>query len=369
MSAGQNITSKYEEERLRAAEQSQIVYLQGQIDELRRLIKDQTNKYNLAMDQIRRVEGSVSQVDGILDRHRQEVGQALDGYRRDIAMLRKEVASALIKIEEGIRPIREMQTQIHQLGETRKQDRDYVAGWLVRLEELEQRLMNLPSQLRELDDRQRATEGRFEGIYAADESIRAEVRKVYEDMQVEKQSLRRQAVEAQQLVADVRGILDDHHNRIVRLDEIRQNIDLFAEQLPPQIEGLQQKFAGTLEDIKRIERVSTERFLMNQERLEEVRHQQDERVITLQETDEQHLRQLTAWLERVDSLVHELEQRQSRSTARVESAQREHAAQLSLLDKRDLQVLEALSVAFRDELARVKTEQVEHGESLEGEEA
>jgi chromosome segregation ATPase len=67
-------TSKYEEERLRAAEQSQFVYLQGQIDELRRLLKEQSNKYAWAMEQIRRVEASVSQIEGLLDRQRQENG-------------------------------------------------------------------------------------------------------------------------------------------------------------------------------------------------------------------------------------------------------------------------------------------------------
>src|SRR5215208_495049 len=105
-----NVTSKYEEERLRTQEQSQIVYLQGQIDELRRHIKDQTNKYNWAMEQVRKVEGEVVQIGGLFERHRQEIVQSLEGYRRDIAVLRKEVASALIKIEEGSKPIREMQT-------------------------------------------------------------------------------------------------------------------------------------------------------------------------------------------------------------------------------------------------------------------
>ena len=90
-----NVTSKYEEERLRAAEQSQIVYLQGQIDELRRLIKDQSNKYNWAMEQVRKVEATAAQTEGLFERYRQEVGQSLDGYRRDIANLRKEVAEVL----------------------------------------------------------------------------------------------------------------------------------------------------------------------------------------------------------------------------------------------------------------------------------
>ncbi len=97
-------TSKYEEERLRAAEQSQFVYLQGQIDELRRLLKEQSNKYAWAMEQIRRVEASVSQIGGLLDRQRQEMAQTLDSYRRDITALRKEVAGALVKIDEGCAP-------------------------------------------------------------------------------------------------------------------------------------------------------------------------------------------------------------------------------------------------------------------------
>ena len=123
-----NVTSKYEEERLRAAEQSQIVYLQGQIDELRRLIKDQTNKYNWAMEQVRKVEATAAQTEGLFERYRQEVAQSLDSYRRDIAALRKDIAGALVRVDEGGKPIREMQTQIHQLGEARRQDRDQVAG-------------------------------------------------------------------------------------------------------------------------------------------------------------------------------------------------------------------------------------------------
>ena len=356
-----NVTSKYEEERLRAAEQSQIVYLQGQIDELRRLIKEQTNKYNLAMEQVRRVEGNVSQVEGILERHRQEVAQVLDSSRRDIVNLRKEVASALIKAEESVKPIRDMQAQIQQLGEVRKQDRDQIATWLVRIEELEERTRSWQAQIRESEDRDRALWAKLDGLYSADDQVRDEVRKIYEDLQLEKQSLRRQSVEAQQLVADVRLVLDDHNSRISRLDEIRQQIELFAEQLPPQITVLDGKIVGIIDDLKRIERISTERFLMNQERLEEIRHHQDERLVVLQETDEQHMRQLTAWLERIDVLVRELEQRMNRSTARLEVAQRDQAAHIAVLEHRDIYVFDAMAATLRDQLERIKADQIERG--------
>ena len=189
-----NVTSKFEEERLRAAEQSQIVYLQGQIDELRRLIKDQSNKYGLAMEQVRKVEATAAQTEGLFDRYRQEVSQSLDGYRRDIAVLRKEIAGALIKVEEGGKPLREMQSQIHQLGEARKQDRDEVAGWLVRIEELEQRTLTWQAQIREGEEWHRTLASQMEGFYTANEAVRTEVRKVNEEIQIEKQSLRRQAI-------------------------------------------------------------------------------------------------------------------------------------------------------------------------------
>ena len=123
-----DLTAKYEEERLRAHEQSQIVYLQGQIDELRRLLKDQTNKYNWAMEQVRKTEAAVAQVQSLFERHANEVAQAGEAVRRDVVGLRKEVAGALVKIDESVRPIRDMQAQIQQVAEARKQDRDYVAG-------------------------------------------------------------------------------------------------------------------------------------------------------------------------------------------------------------------------------------------------
>jgi len=361
-----NVTSKYEEERLRAAEQSQIVYLQGQIDELRRLIKEQNNKYNLAMEQIRKVEAAAGQTEGLFERYRQEVAQSLDGYRRDIATLRKEVANALIKVEEASKPIREMQTQIQQLGDTRKQDRDQIASWLVRIEELEQRALAWQSQLHEGEERHRTLANQIEDLYAGDESVRAEIRKYNDELQVEKQSLRRQAVEAQQLVADVRSILDDHHSRIVRLDEIRQNIEVVTASLPEQLGAIENKIPDITNEIKRVERVSTERFLMNQERLEEVRQQQEDKVVAIQETDDLHQRQMSSWLERLDGWVREIEQRLARAVIRIDQAQHEHADHLSDLERHYYQFMDTLAIALRGQMEQFKTDQIERGSDTKG---
>lgn len=361
----QKITNKYDEERARAADQSQMVYLQGQIDELRRALKDQTSKYNWAMEQVRKVEGGVVQIEAAHDRQRQEITTALESYRRDITNLRKDVANVLVRAEESVKPLREIQTQIHQVGEARKADRDHVAGWLIRIEELEQSTRNWFSQIKEVDERYRGLLGRFDALYVADDSARNDIRKVSEDLQVEKQSLRRQSVEAQQLVTDLRSVLDDHNSRIVRLDEIRTQIDTFAEQLPGQIVVLDVRLGEVAAEIKRVDRQTNEQFLVSQERLEDVRHQQEEKVQAIQEADEHQLRQLNSWLERVDSLVREIDQRLLRTNSRIEGISRDHASHLSVLEQRDLQVVETLLMAVREQHERIKLDQLERGISTE----
>jgi chromosome segregation ATPase len=354
-----DLTAKYEEQRLRAHEQSQIVYLQGQIDELRRLLKDQTNKYNWAMEQVRKTDAAVAQVQGIVEQHGEQVTQANEAVRRDVLALRKEVAGALVKIDEGVRPIRDLQSQIQQVAEARKQDRDYVASWLGRIEQLEQQLTAIQSQVKETDDRQRQILLQLDRLREADTVAVQEARRISDELQIEKQSLRRQAVEAQQLVMDVRAVLDDHAARIARLDEIRQQIDLFTDTLPRQITDLAGKLPDMTAEIKRVERISTERFLMNQERLEEVRQQADEKIGGLQEADEQYLRQLTAWLERVDGYLRELEQRLTRSTTRLENTQQSHIGRIAELERRELGTLDALLAAFREVTERTKAAQIE----------
>ncbi|WP_322815704.1 hypothetical protein [Chloroflexus sp.] len=356
-----DLTARYEEERLRAQEQSQLVYLQGQIDELRRLLKDQTNKYQWAMEQIRKNEGTITQIQSLFDRHTNEVAQANEIVRRDVVALRREVAAALVKIEDGLRPIRDMQAQIQQVAEARKQDRDFLAGWLSRIEQVERQIATLSSQVKELDERQRQLTLQLERLREADAAVMQEVRRFGDDLQVEKQSMRRMAVEAQQFVADLQPVVEEQRSRIDRLEEIRQHIDLFAEMLPAQIKEVAAKILDLVTEIKRIERISTERFLMNQEHLEELRQMADERISSLQETDEQYLRQMTAWLERIDSWLRELEQRLSRTTDRLELEQKAHLLRIMELERREADTLNAQLNFLRQRLELVRAAHIASG--------
>jgi chromosome segregation ATPase len=356
-----NVSSKFEEERLRAAEQSQMVYLQGQIDELRRLLKEQTNKYNWVMEQVRKAESSVSQINGLFERLAQDVNLSIDGNRRDLAGLRKEVVGVLMKVEEGLRPIRELNQQVHQLADARRQDRELTSTWMVRIEELDQRLTAWQTQFKEFDERYRNVMSRFGELATADEQIRAELRKVIEDLQIEKQSLRRQAVEAQQLVADVKPALDSLANRIQRAEEVRRDIESMFTDLPTQIKGADTRMAQFETDLKRYERLSTERFLMNQERLEEIRRQQEGRLTEMEETGDHSLRRVNAWLERLDSWIRELEQRHARTVVQIANLEQSHTDHLLELEKRDVRFITVLTQAMRDFQGEIQAQQVERG--------
>lgn len=354
-----NLTEKYEEERQRTQEQSQIVYLQGQIDDLRRQIKDQTNKYQWAIEQTRKTEAAVAQVQSTFEKHTEQVNQVIERSRRDVLELRKEVATALAKIQESFEPIREMQTQIQQLAEYRKHDRDQSTGWLSRVESLEEKIPALQSQIKEAEERQRQLSLHFNSFYEADDKAMQEIRRVSEDIQIEKQSLRRQAIEAQQLVTDIHSVLEEHDARILRIDEIRQNIELFAEAVPEQIADIVRRFPDIDVEIKRVERVATERFLMNQERLEELRRQADERFVSLQETEAQNTTQHSSWMERIDSMLQELDQRLVRSISRLEEIQRDHMSLIVSLSEREMQSIIAINAAVAQRLEIFKSGQDE----------
>ncbi len=353
------VTAKFEEEKLRVQEQSQLIYLQNQIDELRRMLKDQNNKYAWSMEQARRSEGQVGQIQNVIERQGQEIQTTLEVYKREITGLRREIAAAMLRAEEAVKPIRELQAQIHQLHESRRQDRDAVAPWQGRIEELEHRAKEVVSLIRESDDRYRQLHGQLDQFRVADVAAIEEIRHLDEQLQIEKQNLRRQAVEAQQLVADVRGALDDPVARIGRLEE---RIKLTEEQLadlPVQIEEISGHLPALQEDIRRVELVATERFLMNQERLEDLRHQNDERMVELHESGDENLLHITSWLERLDTWCREEEGRVARLGNRMELLQQRHETRISDLEVQELELLERIAGAWSGVLDIVKAGQIE----------
>ncbi len=351
-----NISAKYEEERNRSSNQSQISHLQGQIDELRRLLRDQGQKYQLAIEQVRKNDQANADMETQFSRQSQELSQTIDGFRRDIGSLRKEFASTLVKVEDGIQPIRDMQAQIQELGIARKDDRVSVATLINRLAETEQKIGALYALVREADERYRSVVARLETFQSAEDTRRAELRKILEEVQIEKQQLRRQAVENQQLVADSKYILSEQQSRLVRLDDFRSQIDKVTTEIPEQVKNLDSKITTIGQETKQVERIAAEHYLANQQRIEEIRLQQEEKLTSLQDAEDRQFRQITTWIERIDTYVRDLEQRLTRTHTRLENLQHDHDNHFNDIETREMELLSASVKAMQTMLERIKAE-------------
>lgn len=356
------ITAKYEEEKLRVQEQSQLIYLQNQIDELRRLIKEQNNKYAWAMEQVRRVEGQNNQLQGLIERQAQDQQVVLEAYKRELSALRRDVANALVRAEDSVKPVREMQAVLHQLGESRRADREHVAPLFGRIDDVAHRERELAAQVREFDEKHRKVLTQVEQLRLADHDAIEEMQRLNDDIQTEKQALRRQAVEAQQMVSDARDSLHEPVARITYLEEQYKQLHNALASIPGSIEEVAVHLPGIKEDLRRIEIISTERFMLTQERLEELRHVNEERLIALHDTDEDHLRHLTNWLERIDGWCREEEGRVARIGSRLEVLFQRHEGRLADLEVQELQVLEQISSAWSALLEARRVSDVERRE-------
>lgn len=350
-----NVSARHEEERTRANTQSQITHLQNQIDELRRQMRDQTQKYQLTNEQVRKIEHDHNEIESQLSRQNNELQQSLDSFRRDMTTLRKEFASTLIKIEESIQPIRDMQSQIQELANARKEDRVSVAGLINRLGETEQKIGAVLALVRESDERYRALLARLDTFQSSEDTRRAELRKILEEVQIEKQQLRRQAVENQQLVADSKYVLSEQQSRLLRLDDFRTQIDKVVNEIPEQLVVLSNRIAELMQESKQIERLATERFLANQQRIEEIRLQQDDKISGIQDIEDRHIRQITTWIERIDTYVRELEQRITRTHTRLENMQHDHHTQLSDINTRDAELMSLIVKGMQSTIDRIKS--------------
>ncbi len=363
-SSKQDITARYEEERLRAQEQSQLLYLQNQIDELRRQIKDVNGKYAWSTEQSRKSEAVVAQLQGMIERQAQEQAQTLESYRRELTTLRKEIANSTVRMDDGIKPIRDIQLSLSQQQEHRKQDLQTSQSWFARIELMEQRMSDFEARIREQTDHYRSLGGHIEHLRAVDAETVQDMRKLSEDVQIEKQQMRRQAVETQQMVIDIGEGIRELRSRFERLEDLQKGVEAQIEPLPEQIEVVRAQLPDMIAEIKRIERVSTERFLMNQERLEELRGQHNEQLDELRTADESHLRQIMGSLERIDTWCHEYESKLSRTQNRLEDVQIDNLSRMQDLERREVQALSDIVSAIQGRLQIAQSEILERGSEI-----
>ncbi len=129
--------------------------VQQQMDELRRQLRELVARQQWLEDLYKHSEGQLVQLQMLQERHTQDVAQTLQARQIEDARVKQQVSELTQRVDEPLKPIRELRAQITELADSRRQDRDRTADDNRQVEALQGQIRQLTSQLGLLADGQR----------------------------------------------------------------------------------------------------------------------------------------------------------------------------------------------------------------------
>src|SRR5207253_919313 len=114
--------------------------------------------------------------------------------------LKQQVAELAQKVEEPLKPIRELRAQLGELLDSRRLDRERTASDSAQAEALQGQIRQLVAQIGLIADGQRQLRDLVQELDAVNNETRQEIMRVAELQRMEEQRLRRQGVELQEIV-------------------------------------------------------------------------------------------------------------------------------------------------------------------------
>lgn len=298
--------------------EARILGLHSMVDEMRQAMRELASRQVRLDELIKQLEGMSQQNRLAIEQIGQDMNQSSQARILDENRTRQVIADFDSQLDDITRPIRALQSQVHELAESARRKTDDTGAIGKRFEEFRVQL----EDVRSLADRGVAmAHGLRESIESTNDesdSLRRDLMRSDDQIKMVDQDMRRR-------IAEVAGSTEGYNSRF---DELRSDIAHAFELIEqtrrviapfePAIEELREKDTGLRQDITRYSAQATERIEAVMERLDsmvqdvdgrfgEIRQSHDQRFERVSErieqVEEQH-RQLTY---RLSSLVNELE--------------------------------------------------------------
>src|SRR5439155_17841042 len=141
------------------------------------------------------------------------------------------------------------------------------------IEELQAQLREIHSALSIVGDSQHQLRDLIQELDSAIGEVRNEALHVAELQRMEEQRLRRQGVELQELFEALKQQFAEVAARSQRVDDVRRQLIERIEAVEEQISMVHKGEETTDNDLDRVEKLATEQYLVQQERLETIRVQ------------------------------------------------------------------------------------------------
>jgi chromosome segregation ATPase len=277
--------------------------------------------------------------------------------------LKQQIAELGQKVEEPMKPIRDLRAQIAELIEARRMDRERTVTDSRQYESLQSQIRQLVSQIGVIADAQRQLRDLVHELDAVNSETRQEIQRVAELQRIEEQRLRRQGVELQQMVESLREQFTEINSRSQRVDDVRR-------QLMEHIEGLRAQLNDSGDHstrfdslIQRLEKQVLENHTLVQERAETIRGQLAAELAELRQMGDQRMDRHITRFQQLEERIRELDGRLAEIPPHFEMLRRrdeEIESVLDVLEERHLRMeLQSIESQIEDMRLRRNKKQTE----------
>ncbi|MEI7557166.1 hypothetical protein [Candidatus Chlorohelix sp.] len=276
-----DLTRNYRDDDSLKKGEAQLYQLQQQVDEVRRIVREQMARQHSVEDNWKQSELRVIQIREQMDRFVAEVTQATQVRNLDEQRIKQELAELQFRSGEPAKAVRDLRSQFADIVETRRKENEQLGLDRLQLDKLLMTVRDGQSQITRLDGAIRDLREAVKITANAQEFYQRELDRVLDIIHNNEQSVRRIAEEFNQQVVDLRAEVQLFANRITRLEDLQRLDTARIDEVAPVLDVLRQEDERVMSNVVRVERLFNERILLNQGRLEEIRQQLESQFFSL----------------------------------------------------------------------------------------
>jgi chromosome segregation ATPase len=253
--------------------EAQIYQLQQQVDELRRLLREQIARQSSVEEYLKQGQSAIVTVRDQVDKQSNDFNQALQVRVLEEHRIKQELAELQVRSTEPIKPLRELRSQINQLFEQRRREGEQVGIDKQAVEKVATMARDTQAQIGRLDGHIKDLREAVKITANAQEFYQRELERLMEIIHNWEGSVRRLGEEFRGEIKGLRAEVQLFTNRIARLEDLQRQDAARIEEFPPVFDVLRQEDERIMANIVRAEKVYNERVAVIQDRLEEIRQQ------------------------------------------------------------------------------------------------
>src|SRR6478735_11512468 len=290
----------YRQEDDRQRNEARILGLHNAVDELRQALRELASRQVRLDESLRQNEGIEAQNRLAIEQVRQDMNQSMQARILDENRTRQVIADFDTRIDDMTRPLRALQSQVHELSEASRRKIDDSGLVQKRFEEIRVQI----EDVRSLADRSVAMAHQLrEAVEEANQEsddIRREMMRTDDQIKMVDQEMRRRVTEVASNSEGYGARFDELRSDVAHAFELIEQTRRAIVPFEPAIDELREKDGQLRQDITRYASQNAERIEAVMERQESIVQDIDGRFGELKQSQDQRVDRLSDRIEQVE---------------------------------------------------------------------